>query len=63
MSKETIWTFRPDDETEAYVSHTATALDMTRTDFFIACIRLSKTILESDPSLVLKFKPSKEGCP
>lgn len=63
MSKETIWTFRPDDEIESYVTKTSTSFDLSRTDFIQACIRISKTILESDPSLIVKFKPSKEGCP
>lgn len=63
MSKETIWTLRPPEDIEKYVTHTTTHLDMKRTDFFIACIRLAGPVITSDPSLAEKLKTPDLGCP
>lgn len=62
MSKETIWTLRPDEDLEKYVGLMLASTDLNRTAFIFACIKLGGPILGSDPDLAKSLRTPKNRC-
>lgn len=62
MSKETIWTLRPDEDLEKYVGNMLSSTDLNRTSFIFACIKLGGPILAGDPELAKSLKVPRNGC-
>lgn len=51
MSKETVWTLRPDEDLEEYVGRCLLSSDLNRSSFIFSCIKVAGPIVMSDPDL------------